>query len=395
MTRDDLRQLAASRRQRSVEFLQEAIRIPSISKHEAEIGAFLARALREAGADVRVIEAEPGHPNVLASARSAAPGPVLLMNDHMDVVPPGPLDEWEVDPFGGVIRDGWLYGRGAVDSKSGLCAMVMAAEIFLAAGGPARGELFVTAVCDEEVGGQLGTRHLLRQGLIRGDFGIVAEPTGNRIEIAAKGVLHVEITTKGRMAHGGKPWAGINAIEHMARVITALGPLGASLSARPHPLVGAPSITLGTIAGGTVPNMVASDCRMVVDRRIVPGESSDAAFQEIEDVLRRLAAQDTQVAASARVVLDWPSVEVAPDVPAVPALRRALTEVTGRDPEIGGKDGGTDAAWIYKEAGIPMIHFSPGDSRLVLSANERVNLDAYATAIEALVLTYEDVLGVA
>jgi acetylornithine deacetylase/succinyl-diaminopimelate desuccinylase-like protein len=273
--------------------------------------------------------------------------------------------------------------------------MVMAAEIFLAAGGPARGELFVTAVCDEEVGGQLGTRHLLRQGLIRGDFGIVAEPTGNRIEIAAKGVLHVEITTKGRMAHGGKPWAGINAIEHMARVITALGPLGASLAARLHPLVGAPSITLGTIAGGTVPNMVASDCRMVVDRRIVPGESSDAAFQEIEDVLRRLAAQDTQVAASARVVLDWPSVEVAPDVPALPALRRALTEVTGRDPEIGGKDGGTDAAWIYKEAGIPMIHFSPGDSRLVLSANERVNLDAYATAIEALVLTYEDVLGVA
>src|SRR5262249_49436495 len=185
------------------------------------------------------------------------------------VAPRGPGDEWDVDPFGGVIRDGWLYGRGAVDSKGGLCAMMMATEIFLAAGGPARGELFVTAVCDEEVGGQLGTRHLLREGLIRGDFGIVAEPTGNRIEIAAKGVLHVEIATKGRMAHGGKPWAGINAIEHMARVITALGPLGSELAARSHPLVGAPSITLGTIAGGTVPNMVASDCRLVVDRRIL------------------------------------------------------------------------------------------------------------------------------
>lgn len=395
MTRDELRHLAASRRQRSVAFLQEAIRIPSISKHEAEIGALLARTLRGAGASVQVIEAEPGHPNVLASARGAAPGPVLLMNDHMDVVPPGPRDEWEVDPFGGVIRDGWLYGRGAVDSKGGLCAMVMATEIFLAAGGPARGELFVTAVCDEEVGGQLGTRHLLRQGLIRGDFGIVAEPTGNRIEIAAKGVLHVEITTKGRMAHGGKPWAGINAIEHMARVISALGPLGASLAARSHPLVGSPSLTLGTIAGGTVPNMVASDCRMVVDRRIVPGESSAAAFEEIEGVLRRLAAEDAQFAGSARVVLDWPSVEVAPDVPVLPALRRAVIEVTGREPEIGGKDGGTDAAWIYKEAGIPMIHFSPGDARFVLSANERVNLDAYAAAIEALVLTYEDVLGLA
>jgi acetylornithine deacetylase/succinyl-diaminopimelate desuccinylase family protein len=395
MTRDDLRRRAASRRQRSVDFLQQAIRIPSISKHEAEMGAFLAHTLSEAGADVRVVEAEPGHPNVLARARGAAPGPTLLMNDHMDVVPPGPRDEWEVDPFGGTIRDGWLYGRGAVDSKGGLCAMVMATEIFLAAGGPARGELFVTAVCDEEVGGQLGTRHLLRQGLIRGDFGIVAEPTGNRIETAAKGVLHVEIATKGRMAHGGKPWAGINAIEHMARVIGALGPLGQRLAERRHPLVGAPSITLGTIAGGTVPNMVASDCRMVVDRRILPGEDSSAALAEIEEVLRKLAAEDPQFSATARVVLDWPSVEVPPDVPVLAALRRSVGQVTGREPEIGGKDGGTDAAWIYKEAGIPMIHFSPGDARFVLSANERIELDAYQTAIEALVLTFEDVLGVA
>lgn len=395
MTRADLRTLVASHRDRCIGFLQEAVRIPSISKHEAEMGAFLASTLRAAMPDVRVVEAEQGHPNVLASARAARPGPVLLLNDHMDVVPPGPRDEWDVDPFGGVIRDGWLYGRGAVDSKAGLCAMTMAAEIFMAAGGPARGELFMVEVCDEEVGGELGTRHLLREGLIRGDFGIVAEPTGNRIEIATKGVLHVEIAAKGRMAHGGKPWAGVNAIEHMARVIDALGPLRRRLAERRHPLVGEPSITVGTIAGGTVPNMVASDCRMVLDRRVVPGESSQAAFAEIEETLARLGAEDPAFNATARVALDWPSVEVAPDVPVLPALRTAIREVTGRDPEIGGKDGGTDAAWIYQATGIPMIHFSPGDARFVLSANERVNLDAYMAAIEAFVLTLEEVLGVA
>ena len=166
-------------------------------------------------AEVRVVEAEPRRPNVLASARGRGTGPVLLVNDHMDTVPAGPRDEWSVDPFGAVLRDGWVWGRGAVDSKGGLCSMVMATEIFLAAGGPARGELLMTAVCDEEVGSRLGTRYLLQQGLIRGDFGIVCEPTGNRIECAAKGVLHVEIMTKGRMAHGGKPWAGLNAISHM------------------------------------------------------------------------------------------------------------------------------------------------------------------------------------
>src|SRR4051794_27027457 len=212
MTRAELRHLVQSRRERCIGFLQQAIRIPSVSKDEAAIGALLAATLAATKAEVQVVEAEPGHPNILASAKSGAPGPVLLLNDHMDVVPPGPRDEWTDDPFGGVIRDGWLYGRGAVDSKGGLCAMIMATEIYLAAGGPTRGELFVTTVCDEEVGGLLGTRHLLKQNLIRGDFGIVAEPTGSRIEIATKGVLHLEIKTKGRMAHGGKPWAGINAI---------------------------------------------------------------------------------------------------------------------------------------------------------------------------------------
>jgi acetylornithine deacetylase/succinyl-diaminopimelate desuccinylase family protein len=313
----------------------------------------------------------------------------------MDTVPAGPRDEWSVDPFGAELRDGWVYGRGAVDSKGGLCAMVMATEIFLAAGGPARGELFMTAVCDEEVGSRLGTRHLLKQGMIRGDFGIVCEPTGNRIERAAKGVLHIEITTRGRMAHGGKPWAGINAIAHMSRVIEALGGYGTVLAGRSHPLVGAPSVTIGTIHGGTVPNMVASDCRLVLDRRILPGEDSAHAIAEIEALVAELERADPQFKAATRVLLDWPSVEVAADSPVVTALSNAITEVLGARPEIGGKDGGTDAAWIFKATGIPMIHFSPGESRFVLAADERLQIDAYIAAIEALVLTFEEMLGVA
>src|SRR5262249_60359711 len=99
-----------------------AIRFPSTPKPEREMGAFLAETLRATGMEVRVVEAEPGHPNVLASARGPEAGPVFLLNDHMDVVPPGPRDEWDVDPFGGVIRDGGLYGRGAGDAQGRLCA---------------------------------------------------------------------------------------------------------------------------------------------------------------------------------------------------------------------------------------------------------------------------------
>lgn len=394
-SRSDLRALVQQRQDQCVGFLRDALRTPSVAPTEKAMGALIAKRLSTGRATVQVVEAEPDRPNVLATARGAGPGPVLLVNDHMDTVPAGPRDEWSVDPFGAELRDGWVWGRGAVDSKGGLCAMIMAVEIFLAAGGPARGELFLTAVCDEEVGSRLGTRHLLKQGLIRGDYGIVCEPTGNRIEIAAKGVLHVEISTKGRMAHGGKPWAGINAIAHMARIIEGLNGYAAELKTRDHPIVGAPSVTLGTIQGGTVPNMVASDCRLTIDRRILPGEDSATAIAEIEAVVARVAASDPQISAATRVTLDWPSVQVPTDSPVVRALSTALTEVLGKVPEIGGKDGGTDAAWIFKEAKIPMIHFSPGESRLVLAADERVEIAAYMAAIEALVLTFEEILGVA
>jgi acetylornithine deacetylase/succinyl-diaminopimelate desuccinylase family protein len=392
--RSELRALVRQRRESCVDFLRTALRTPSVAPNERAMGALIAQRLAGSGGALRVVEAEPGRPSVLLEARGKAPGRVLLVNDHMDTVPAGPRDEWSVDPFGAELREGWVYGRGAVDSKGGLCAMVMATEIFLAAGGPARGELFMTAVCDEEVGSRLGTRHLLTQGLIRGDFGIVCEPTGNRIERAAKGVLHVEITTRGRMAHGGKPWAGINAIAHMSRVIDALGGYAKVLAGCSHPLVGAPSVTIGTIQGGTVPNMVASDCRLVLDRRILPGEDSADAIAEIEALVAGLMRADPQVKASTRVLLDWPSVEVAPESPVVTALSNAITEVLGKTPEIGGKDGGTDAAWIFKATGIPMIHFSPGESRFVLAADERLEIDTYMAAIEALVLTFEEILGV-
>jgi acetylornithine deacetylase/succinyl-diaminopimelate desuccinylase family protein len=393
-SRSELRALVRQRRETCVDFLRTALRTPSVAPNEKAMGALIAQRLAGRGDTLRVVEAEPDRPNVLLEARGRLPGRVLLVNDHMDTVPAGPRDEWSVDPFGAEVRDGWIYGRGAVDSKGGLCAMVMATELFLLAGGPARGELFMTAVCDEEVGSRLGTRHLLKQGLIRGDFGIVCEPTGNRIERAAKGVLHVEITTRGRMAHGGKPWAGINAIAHMSRVIEALGGYARVLGERSHPLVGAPSVTIGTIQGGTVPNMVASDCRLVLDRRILPGEDSADAIAEIEALMAELARADPQFKASTRVLLDWPSVEVAPDSPVVTALSNAVTEVLGRKPEIGGKDGGTDAAWIFRETGIPMIHFSPGESQFVLAADERLQIDAYMAAIEALVLAFEEILGV-
>ena len=391
--REDLLQRASAGEADAVRFLRDLLRIPSVTKHEAEVGAFLAERLGRTGAAVSVVEAEPGHPNVLLSARGTDPGPTFLLNDHMDVVPAGPRDQWTVDPFGAEERDGWVYGRGAVDSKGGLAALLMATELYLAAGGPGRGELLVTAGGDEEMGSALGTRYLLSQGLIRGDFGIVGESTRNQIEVATIGVCHVQVATRGRIAHGGRTYDGINAIEQMAKFVAGLGPLRERLAKRRHPLLGSPSIMCGTIQGGTVPNMVPGDCRLVVDRRIIPGETSAQALAEIEEIIETLRRADPAFQATTRVILDWPGVEVPLDMPLVPVLRQAIVEILGREPEIGGKPGGTDAAWIYQAAKIPMVHFSPGDPRYVLAPDERIRIADFLAAVKVLVLTLHAILG--
>ncbi len=140
-SRTELRAMVRARRDSCVEFLRSALRTESVAPNEARMGALIAQRLAPGCGELRVLEAVPGRPNVVLSARGGAPGRVLLLNDHIDTVPAGPRDEWSVDPFAAELRDGWIWGRGAADSKGGLCSMIMAIEIFLAAGGPARGEL--------------------------------------------------------------------------------------------------------------------------------------------------------------------------------------------------------------------------------------------------------------
>ena len=254
-----------ARRESRVGFLRDALRTPSVAPTEKKIGALIANRLSSSRADVsRWSRRSPSAPTSWPARAARATARSCWSTITWTPSLLGRATHWSVDPFGAQVRDGWVWGRGAVDLKGGLCAMVMATVTFLAAGGHVAARRFHDRGVRRRgrLAWRLGTRHLLKQGLIRGDYGIVCEPTGNRIEIAAKGVLHVaEISTKGRMAHGGKPWAGINAIAHMAAIIEGINGYAGQLAQRSHPIVGAPSVTMGTIQGGTVPNMVASDCR--------------------------------------------------------------------------------------------------------------------------------------
>jgi succinyl-diaminopimelate desuccinylase len=383
-----------SMREEIVGTLRDLIRIPSITGDEAQIGAHVADICQAMGLEVEIVEAEPGRPNVVARWESGLPGPHLLLNDHLDMVPPGPLEYWTHQPFDADVADGRIYGRGAIDTKSGVTTLLMAIKAARETKLPICGRLTLVFSCDEEVGGRLGMQHLARNGYLNSaDMAVVAEPTSLEVEIGTKGRLHLEITTRGIATHGARPWLGHNAIDDMAEVIRELGLLAAELETRTHPLLGHATLNVGRIDGGTVANMVPNKCVLGLDRRLLPEEDPDAAEAEIAAILECVKARRPGFDASLQRHVWWPGYAIDPSEPVVRAACEAVEKVIGKPPVVRGKDAGTDASWINVLAGIPVVMFSPGDGFTAMNADENVGIDDLVTATKVIGQIVSDVLG--
>ena len=372
--------------------LQDLVRLPSITGDEKEVGAYVADFCRDMGLPVEIVEAEPGRPNVIATWDGGDGGPSLLFNDHLDIVPPGPLDYWTHPPFAAEIDGGRVYGRGTIDTKSGLTTLLMATKAARALALPIRGKLTLMFSCDEEVGGALGMQHLGKLGYLDADMAVVAEPTTMQIEIATKGRLNLEITTRGVATHGARPWLGHSAIEDMVDVVNGLRTLARELESRTHPLLGVATLCIGTIDGGTVPNMVPNKCVLGIDRRVLPTEDPDVAMAEIQAILDRLAKEKEGFDASMRQLVWWPGYVIDEDEPIVRIACRAFETVVGRKPTVAGKDAGTDASWINVLGDIPVIMFSPGNGLEAMNADENVAIDDLITATKVIGQILYDVL---
>lgn len=373
--------------------LQALVRIPSITGDEARVGAFVADICRGMDFEVEIVEAEPDRPNIIAKWKGGKPGPSLLLNDHLDIVPPGPLEYWKHAPFAAEIDNNRVYGRGTIDTKSGLTTILMATRAAREIGLPIAGQLMLIFSCDEEVGGAKGMQHLGRNGFLRADMAVVAEPTSMQIEIATKGQLRLEITTRGKATHGARPWLGHNAIEDMVDVIQELQKLASGLDKRSHPLLGRGTLNIGRIDGGTVPNMVPNKCVLGVDRRLLPDESPDDAESEIRSILESVKARKRGFDASIKRVVWWPGYSIREDEPIVRIACEAFGKVVGHRPKIAGKDASTDASWIHVLSGIPVVMFSPGNGLEAMNADENVGIDDLVTATKVIGQIIFDVLA--
>lgn len=351
--------------------LEDLVRFPSVNPPGGEdgIARYIADRLEKAGLTAEVKDVSPGRPNAVVRLDMDRPGPTLVMNSHMDVVPPG--NNWETDPFTPVRKDGRIYGRGTVDAKGPLAGMIAALEVLAGFRSQLRGSIVLQAVMDEE-SGSAGTRALI-PGL-KADMAIVGEPTACRLCTAHKGTSRSAIVVKGKSAHAAEPEAGINAIEGAARVIEALRAYHAELRRRSHPLVGSPSAVVTVIQGGTKGNMVPDRCEITLSRRMIPGESEQVVAQELEAIFGELRRSTPPVDVSIGQFFQTsggPSETPESDA-FVRLARRAVTDLLGRDPGLHGFGPNCDMAQLRGVAGVPAFVLGPGETALSHQANEYV-----------------------
>ncbi|MFN8575002.1 MAG: ArgE/DapE family deacylase [Gemmatimonadaceae bacterium] len=344
---------------------------------EGAVGDFLAQVLRAWGMRVELQDVADGRRNVIARVGHAKAGaPTLMFNGHMDVVD---VEGMVHAPFAAESRDGRIYGRGAADMKSGVAAMCAAAVRAADAG--LTGEVIVAAVVDEEFQ-SIGTRALLEAG-IRADAAVVTEPTSLAIDPAHKGFTWVEVTTRGRAAHGSRYEIGVDAIRHAGLLLAELQRYELEeLTRRTHPLLGRASLHAATIAGGVAWSTYPDSCTVTIERRTLPGERTDDVMREIREACARVGTRTDAFEADVRHVFSQEPSDVATDAPIVMALGAALRSESERV-AVQGMTAWTDAA-LLNAAGIPAILFGPGDIAQAHAAEEWVETDQIERATRVL-----------
>jgi acetylornithine deacetylase/succinyl-diaminopimelate desuccinylase len=312
---------------------------------------------------------------------------------HIDVVPAGDRDLWDVDPYAGEINEGRLLGRGSCDAKGPIAAALEAVEVLNGVGFPPTGTLELELVSDEEAMGFQGAGYLAEKKLIHPDVAIVGEPTSLRVVMAQRGACWLRITTRGKAVHSSAPERGRSAIRHMSEIVLHLEETLPDIA---HPIVGGPSINVGTIRGGEKINIVPAGCEVEVDRRTIPEESRDSVLASVSEAVDLAKRRFPEIDAVVDIDFFAEPFEVQEGSQVVEALSAAIEDATGAPAEMMGFRGASDARFL-SETGTDVVVCGPGDLSVAHTAAEYIDLEelergalAYALAFAKLLSPHSD-----
>ena len=411
--------LDAVRPDRLVALLQDLLAVPSVtgSPAESELQHLLSRRLGALGAetdlwqiDLHELMSDPVFPGIEAPRDEAwglvgrwpgtdAGAPTLVLNAHVDVVPPGDVTAWAHGPWSGAVVDGRVVGRGACDMKGGLACQLMAVEVLREAGVRLRGSVLLQSVAGEEDGG-LGTFATIRRGH-RGDLAVVCEPTSTDLVTACAGALTFRLTVPGRSAHGSVRTDGVDAVDKYLLVHTALRALEARRNEHREPRLPGHHlpypISVGIVRAGDWASSVPD--RLVAEGRfgVALGEPVGAARKDLEEAVAEACVADPWLREHP-VQVEWVGGQFASGMlddghPLQELVSSAHRAVTGRTPAVLGAPYGSDLRLLSGLAGVPTLLYGPGDIRDAHQPDESVPVDDLVTVTRTLVMLVAEACG--
>jgi acetylornithine deacetylase len=378
--------------ERLISRLVELVRIPSVNPFDHELGPdegeagvaeFIGSQLSDLDWEVGTIDVAPGRPNVWGVGPGSDETTVALAG-HLDTVGVTNFD----DPFSGAVRSGRVHGRGSCDMKAALAAYLEVATVLTAAEADLNGRVVIAGLIDEEYQ-LLGSRAYAEHGPAA-DYAIIGEPTSLSVCTAHLGQFSLVITTHGRAAHSSIPEQGVNAIEHMARVIEALARYRVEIMGRPeHAMCGTGRISPGVISGGDIVAIVPDQCRLEIDRRITPDDTRDSVIADLHRHLGPLAEADPDFSYDlSEPTWDIGSLDTPTDSPVVQAmLAGALSLGLPADPVA------FPAATDGPNLGVPSVICGPGAIARAHTADEYVEIDEVVTSVHLYLHAIVGLLG--
>jgi len=388
----------ASQAEAMAGFLQDLVRIPSLSTHEEAVAVRLAEEMHGVGfQDVR----QDRIGNVVGRIGNGN-GPTLLFDGHMDTVDVGRLDRWAHGPYNGIVEQGVLHGRGSCDMKGGLAAMVYAARALLDAGVELNGTLYVVGIVQEEPCEGFGMRVLVEEEGVRPDFVVLGEPSNLQVRVGHRGRIEMQVKVWGKAAHASSPSLGTNAIHNAAKLIFGIELLAPRLAT--DPFLGQGTIAVTEIESHAASRNALPDvCSFYIDRRLTLGETERKALAEIQGIINT-EEMDAEVTVSEYVAASYtgyqcrarnafPAWVMAEDHPLVQALCRSVRDTLGYRPRIGRWNFSTDGTYTAGVANIPTVGFGPGEEQYAHTQNEQVRLNDVVDAARVYARLAIELLG--